>query len=298
MTCPSTVRGILVHEGLDDPAFLGAGEEAWAFALSDTEAIRVFPHVSKSFVSELVPLYDRLQGHSFSFQCPRIHDVRTHEGIVYTIEARLPGRPMGEFCREVDGEGRRRVLRNYLGALRELASVEMSDRDFGGLSASAVWPTARTWKAFLRRGLERSWGYIGSQLSEEVPDLRRIVSRLEALIEEDQMRWDRKSLVHGDAYPGNVLVDDDGEVATILDFGRYGLVGDPRLDVAIGIELTEMVGGFTPEDTEYLRGLIDEDPAAAACRAWTAIVLASVYRSDSRIVRKCGRTLRETAEVL
>lgn len=113
---------------------------------------------------------------------------------------------------------------------------------------------------------------------------------------EDRMNWDRKSPVHGDAYPGNVLVDDDGKVATILDFGRYSLVGDPHLDVAIAIELTEMVAGFTPEDTAYLCGLIDEDPVeAGAYRACTAIVLASLYRGDSRIVRKCMRTLREMA---
>lgn len=294
---PGAVEGVLRHEGLDDPAFLGAGEDAWAFALSDTEAIRIFPHASRSFVSQLVQLYERLQGHSFSFQCPRIHEVRVHEGIVYTIEARLPGRPMGEFCRGVDGDARRRVLRNYLNALRELTEVEICDRDFGGLSVSAVWPTARTWKGFLRRGLEASCRQIGSRLTEEVSDLRRIVSRLEVLIEE-RMDRGRKSLVHGDAYPGNVLVDDDGEVATILDFGRYSLVGDPRLDVAIAIELTEMGGSFTPEDTAYLRGLTDEEPAAAAYRAWTAIVLASVYGGDSRIVRKCMRTLRETAGVL
>ena len=297
MSYPGAVEGILREEGLDDPIFLGAGEDAWAFALSDTEAVRVFPHASKSFVSELVHLYDRLQGHSFSFQCPRIHEVRVHEGIVYTIEARLPGRPMGEFCRGADGEARRRVLRNYLEALREVGEVEIGDRDFGGLSISAVWPTAGTWKEFLRRGLETSWGQIGPGLTEEFPGVRRIISRLEVLIEE-RMDWDRKSLVHGDAYPGNVLVDDDGEVATILDFGRYSLVGNPRLDVAIAIELTEIAADFTPEDTEYLRGLIEEDPAAAAYRAWTAIVLASVYGGDSRIVRKCVRTLRETAGVL
>ncbi|MCY3738393.1 MAG: aminoglycoside phosphotransferase family protein [Gemmatimonadaceae bacterium] len=294
MTYPDAVEGVLRREGLDDPIFLGAGEDAWAFALSDTEAIRIFPHASKYFVSELVHLYDRLQGHSFSFQCPRIHEVRVHEEIVYTIETRLPGRPMEEYCREVDGEARRRVLRNYLEALREVGEVEIVDRDFGGLSISAVWPTAGTWKEFLRRGLETSCMQIGSGLTKEVPDSRRIVSRLEVLIEE-RMDWDRKSLVHGDAYPGNVLVDEDGEVATILDFGRYSLVGDPRLDVAIAIELTEMAGDSTPGDTEYLRGLIEEDPAAAAYRAWTAVVLASVYRGDSRIVRKCIRTLRETA---
>ena len=72
---------------------------------------------------------------------------------------------------------------------------------------------------------------------------------------------------------------------------RYTLVGDPLLDVAI-------VAEFIPEDTEYLRGLMDEDPAAAAYSAYTAIVLASLCRGDSRIVRKCMGSLRETSGVL
>lgn len=294
MNYPSTVRDILRYEGVDDPIFLGAGEDAYAFALSDSEAIRIFPAASTNSVSELVYLYERLQEHSFSFQYPRIYDVRTHKDIVYTIEAKLPGRPMGEICREVDANARRRILRNYLNAIRELASVEMNDRDFGGLIPSTVWLTAKTWEEFLHRQLETSLRNIGSWLSEEFPDLRHTVSRLEALID-GQISLERKSLVHGDGYPGNILIDDDGEVATILDFGRYSLVGDPRLDVAIAIELTEMVADFTPEDTAYLYGLIDDDPVAAnAYRACTAILLAAIYRGDARIVRKCLGSLRET----
>ncbi|MXY44048.1 MAG: aminoglycoside phosphotransferase family protein [Dehalococcoidia bacterium] len=294
MNYPSTVRDVLRCEGIDNPIFLGAGEDAYVFVLSDSEAIRIFPAASTDFVSELVYLYERLQEYSFSFQYPRIYDVRTHKGIVYTIEAKLSGRPMGEVCRAVDENARRRILRNYLNAIHELAAVEMSDRDFGGLIPSAVWPTAKTWEEFLRRQLETSLRNIGSRLSEEFPDLRHTVSRLEALID-DQISWERKSLVHGDGYPGNILIDDDGKVATILDFGRYTLVGDPRIDVAIAIELTEMVAGFTPEDTAYLCSLIDDDPIAAnACRAYTAILLAALYRGDARIVRKCLRSLRET----
>ena len=41
MTYPGAVAGVLRREGLDDPIFLGAGEDAWAFALSEAEAIRV-----------------------------------------------------------------------------------------------------------------------------------------------------------------------------------------------------------------------------------------------------------------
>lgn len=294
MNYPSTVRDILHCEGVDDPVFLGVGEDAYAFGFSDNEAIRVFPEAPPDFVSELAYLYERLREDAFSFQIPRIYDVRTHHGVAYTIEAKLPGRPMGEVCGEADENARRRILRNYLNAIRELATVEWNDRDFGGLIPSTVWVTAKTWEEFLRRQLETSLRNIGPRLSAEFPDLSHTVSRLEALID-GSMSWERKSLVHGDGFPGNILIDDDGEVATVLDFGRHTLIGDPRLDVAIAIELTEMIAGFTPQDTAYLCGLVEDDPIAAnACRAYTAIMLAAEYRGDSRIVRKCLGSLRET----
>ncbi len=294
MEYSSAVQGILCYEGVDDPVLLGAGEDAYAFALSDSEAIRIFPEVSPDFVSELADLYERLREHPFSFQCPRIYDVRTYKGIAYTIERKLPGRPMGEILRDVDGNARQRILRNYLNAILELAAVEMNDCDFGGLIQSTVWLTGKTWEKFLCIQLETSLCRIGSRLAAEFLDFRRSVSRIEAMID-GPMSWERKSLVHGDAYPGNVLISEDGEVATILDFGRHTLVGDPRLDIAIAVELTEMEAGFTPEDTAYLRGLIDDEPVAAnVYRAYTAILLAAEYRGDARIVRKCLGSLEET----
>lgn len=51
MSCPSKVRCILQYEGLEEPILLGAGEDA--YALSYTEAVRIFPHASRDFVSEL-----------------------------------------------------------------------------------------------------------------------------------------------------------------------------------------------------------------------------------------------------
>lgn len=295
MEYASAVQSILRCEGIDDPVLLGAGEDAYAFALSDREVIRIFPEVLPGFVSELADFYERLREHPFSFQCPRIYDVRTYKGIVYTIEKKLPGRPMGEVLRDVDRNARQRILRNYLNAVLELGAVEMNDCDFGGLVPSTVWLTGKTWEEFLRTQLEASLRRIGSRLAVEFLDFRRSVSRIEAMID-GPMNWERKSLVHGDAYPGNVLISEDGEVATILDFGRHTLVGDPRLDIAIAVELTEMEAGFTPEDTAYLRGLIDDEPVAAnVYRAYTAILLAAEYRGDARIVRKCLKSWGEMA---
>lgn len=292
MNFPGSVHEILRREGIEEPAFLGAGEDAYAFALSSQEAIRIFPAASPDFVAELAQLYETLQGHSFSFSYPQVYDVRTHGGIAYTIERRLPGREMGEVCREMDKHTRQRILQNYLNAIRELAMVEIDERDFGGLIPSSVWLQTKTWEEFLRRQLEAALQKVSAPLTKEFPDLHRLMARLEAQID-GPLRWERKSLVHGDAYPNNVLIGADGEVATLLDFGRHTLLGDPRLDIAIAIELTELAG-FAAEDTVYLRSSIDEDPVAAnACRAYTAILLAAEYRRDERILRKCLHSMRE-----
>ncbi len=295
MNYPSTVLDILRCEGIEQPIFLGAGEDAYAFAFSDQEAIRIFPDAPPSFVAELAHLYEHLQGHSFSFYYPQIYDVRTHGGIAYTVERRLPGREMGEVCRGIDEHTRRQILHNYLNALHELATVEIDECDFGGLIPSSVWLQAKTWEDFLRCQLEMSLEKFGAQLAAKFPDLHRLVAQLKTQID-GPLRWSKKSLVHGDAYPNNVLIGANGEVATVLDFGRHTLLGDPRMDIAIAVELTEMAG-FVPEDTTYLRELIDEDPVAAnACRAYTAILLAAEYRYDERIVRKCLHSMRETLD--
>lgn len=294
MELSSAIKDVLHFEGVVEPILLGAGEDAYAFVFSDSEVIRIFPEASSDYVSELAGLYDHLRGHSFSFKCPRIYDVRTCKGIAYTIEARLPGRPMPEVCRNLDGSMRQQVLRNYLESIRELATVEMNDCPFGGLIHSTIWLTGKTWEEFLRLQLEMSLRTIGSRLAGDFPGLHRSVSRLETMID-GPMRWERKSLVHGDVYPENVLVADDGEVATVLDFGRHTLVGDPRLDIAIAIEFTEMAQGFVPEDTVFLREVSDGDPMTSnAYRAYAAILLAAECSHDVRIVEKCLGSLRET----
>lgn len=295
MNFPSSVYAILRREGIAESVFLGAGEDAYAFALSSQEAIRIFPAASPDFVAELANLYEALQGYSFSFSHPQIYDVRTHESIAYTVERRLPGREMGEVCRDMDEHTRRQILQNYLNAIRELAAVEIGECAFGGLIPSSVWLQTKTWEDFLHRQLEAALEKYGAQLAEKFPDFHRLVTQLETQID-GPLRWNKKSLVHGDAYPNNVLIDADGEVATVLDFGRHTLLGDPRMDIAIAIELTEMAG-FTPEDTTYLRGLLDEDPKVAnACRAYAAILLAAEYRYDERIVRKCLHSMQEAFE--
>jgi aminoglycoside phosphotransferase (APT) family kinase protein len=46
-------------------------------------------------------------------------------------------------------------------------------------------------------------------------------------------RWDGPSVwFHGDVAPGNLLLDDSGRLAAVIDFGQFG-IGDPACDLAI-----------------------------------------------------------------
>ena len=40
------------------------------------------------------------------------------------------------------------------------------------------------------------------------------------------------ALIHGDFYPGNLLVDDTHHITALLDFGLFTMLGDPLFDLA------------------------------------------------------------------
>ena len=172
MIYPCAVEGILRQEGLDDSVFLGAGEDAWAFALSDSEAIRVFPHASKSFVSELVRLYDRLQRTFLllpvsvaSMRCgsTRGSSTPSRRGCPDGRWGSSAGRSMGKA-----GGGSCGTTWERSGSWRGSRS---SDRDFGGLSCFSGLAHGRDVEGVPPPGaLETSWRQVWVvQLSEEVP---------------------------------------------------------------------------------------------------------------------------------
>jgi aminoglycoside phosphotransferase (APT) family kinase protein len=59
-------------------------------------------------------------------------------------------------------------------------------------------------------------------------------------------------LVHGDYWPENVLLGDDGLVSGIADWSGNVLAGDPRVDVAQSIMYLDMLDGFTHDDVALL----------------------------------------------
>ena len=46
-------------------------------------------------------------------------------------------------------------------------------------------------------------------------------------------------LVHGDFFPGNVLVDDAHNVTAVIDWSEYCVIGDPILDLSGALTVLE-----------------------------------------------------------
>ena len=65
-----------------------------------------------------------------------------------------------------------------------------------------------------------------------------------------------KRLVHGDYFPGNVLIGDDLRVSGLVDFSVWTAVGDPLYDVVGAAIFLEMATEATAEDVAFVRGVI------------------------------------------
>ena len=70
-----------------------------------------------------------------------------------------------------------------------------------------------------------------------------------------------KALVHGDYFPGNLLMSERLEVSAVIDFSVFTLVGDPLLDAACAVVFLEMNEPFTDADCGLVRS-----PGARALR--------------------------------
>ena len=209
------------------------------------------------------------------FATPQI--LKIGPGEAWTIEKRLPGRPMLALLRELTGADRETALVNYADALDALARVPLLYHPYGHVLA----PTpirADSWRAFARRSLagfrDRNRAPIAAAAGD--PDL--LFAKAEAMIA-DLPEHPEKVLVHGDYFPGNVMMDDQLAVSAVLDFGVFTVAGDRQLDLAVAAHTLELLEECGPEDARFVHQRLVERHGAeidAAFRFYRAFLAFSM----------------------
>lgn len=221
---------------------LNRGMEAEVYALDERRVLKLYTNsTSRTDLQTLQHFYTALDGSGLTYALPEILQITPHGDYTIVIEKQLYGQPLSELSATRDPHHMDELLERYLTAVSELAQVPMppgSDRYklFDPIRISQR--SDGDWHTFLRR-------YLNQKLAETAPYFARDVADYAAKVQRIQ-DWlatpyaGPHSLIHGDFFPGNLLVDETGSPTALLDFGLFTMYGDPLFDLATAWVLFDM----------------------------------------------------------
>ena len=279
---------------------IGHGGEARVYALRDDRVLRVF-HGPRGDLVPLAAFYDEIAGAQLPFVLPQMLEHGVLDGLRYSVDVRIPGRPLMDALLELRGERRLRALDSYLAGAELIASIAV-DRPYFGEVTRDDPVRAATWSAFLQARIDQS-------LASMRPHLKADVASLDDALAGVRRQFDALSfggparLVHGDYFPGNVMIGDNDAVTGVIDFGALTVMGDPMMDVASAVVFLEATrDAFDPLDVGYLtQRLFDQRGPAVldvlrAYRGFYAIRLSnSKLEGDEHLYGWCVRSLEAFA---
>ena len=186
------------------------------------------------------------------FATPMIEAIAPDGG--WTLERRIPGSSLLALLRRLDGDTRRTALARYTESADALAAVAFPGRPYGQILDPHP-ARAETWRGYLRLGLERFIRQNGTAIEQSRGDLASLRDKALALID-GVAETPTPVLVHGDYFPGNVMIGEDGRVSGLVDFSSWTVVGDPLYDAIGAAIFLEMTAEATAADIALVRQIV------------------------------------------
>lgn len=280
---------------------IGHGGEAVVYELTGDRALRVYygrPHGA----GEMAAFYRSIAGGRVSFALPEILEQGESDGVCFSVDRLIPGRPLHELMTSLEGEDRSRALTAYTDAAFEVASLPVVRHEFGEFLRDDESITAPAWSEYLLARM-RHCVAASPWLEHDVPGVERVVAALAARIE--ALPPVEPVLVHGDYFPGNVLISDDLSVSGVIDFGPLTVIGDAWLDLASAMMFLEVARpGYRPADTELVRDRLvaragtDLLHRIVTYRGWYALRFSPYRDDDPNLYAWCTGSLKKLRDEL
>jgi aminoglycoside phosphotransferase (APT) family kinase protein len=292
---PKAVAQLLNVFGATSNRPLGSGQESDVFAIDDRRVLRLYRRpCDQRHLAQLATFYARLGRRDAPFIVPEMIEFGMREGITYAVEVRVSGVDLAKALGRMEGEGRLQAIRNYVDAATAVRSLKHPQVQFGEVIATN--PVRReTWAEFVVARAAQCLDEHRHLLIGVLERPERGISTLEAGLVSRAVAI--PSLVHGDYFPENVMVADDGRVCGVIDFGALTLIGDAELDLACAVLNLTGMAGVTLEDR---RAALSRAEAVGLTREtldlyalYYAFRFLGALRDNDGLFRWCVRTIRE-----
>jgi fructosamine-3-kinase len=243
---------VLERYGVGPDDRVGRGGEAEVFALDAHRVLRLHRQESEDHARAVAELCGQLDRGAVPYALPEVLEVHGNGETSWTIERRFPGRPFDLLLPELRGEARARALTAYVDGAAAFAGLGMPRGWTGGCGELFTAERLRSvrWGDLLAERLRLQLAQARPSLAGTVPALDAVGRRIVAEARTEEATSPR--LVHGDWFPGNVMLDDDLRVSAALDLGWLTVVGDPGHDVRSAVVFMEPRPWGQPGDPAVL----------------------------------------------
>lgn len=263
---------------------LGAGMEGTVVDLSGDHVAKVWHGRSRDDLRALLEFGLALDAAPIPFATAGAVELLDQDGLLVTIERKVRGDQLASASRQdppTVSEHEAQIIGDALAGLSRASDPRLALLPV--LPGESPVDPAREFGQSLADLVLHRFTATGGSLRTYVPDIDSIAMSLLR-----QLRalppLPRKSLIHGDLIPANILVS-DGKVSGVLDFGFLTTIGDPRFDAAIAASIFDMYGDNARSSEEILSArFIDrfghDDRVYALYRGAYAVITHAVFGAD------------------
>jgi aminoglycoside phosphotransferase (APT) family kinase protein len=228
------------ERGADQIELIGRGMEGAVYDVGDGLVGKVWFDRRPAELLSLQAFHQELSAQHLPFRTPEISEVVELDGQTLSIEPKLPGTPLRTAVAAgvVSEEQALDAFVSVVSALGKTA-VGQPTKALPVLNEhTSLWEDRSSWGEVLAAVVRRRGR--GSLLGRTVDGFDALLERLVTSL--GQLPPGRLRLVHGDICPPNLLVDTQGRVSALLDWGFFTTAGDNAFDAATAAGFYDMYG--------------------------------------------------------
>ena len=238
--------------------FLGSGMEAEVYAYDNTKVLKLYNDMSDTNKQNILKnFYSNLNSNSLNYELPYIYDTFVENDILVSIEKRIDGSNLQSVFSEMNYNEQNKLMESYLNANIELKSVKIKYN----LEGFSLFNDNQVSLLKMNSWFDLLKEIIFSKQKELEPYFKKDVVnysvKVNQLVENLSLDYEGEySLIHGDFYPGNLMVNKSGMVTGLIDFGLMTMYGDNLFDIAIGWVCFDMYNELNANISERYLNII------------------------------------------